>query len=625
MFGGVQRRSLPILLLPRPAKRAVAIAVDIALCAAALWLALLLRYGYTVELKGGPFLAFVVSSALALAVFHVFGLYRLVFRYSGWHAVRSIAMAVALYGFFFAIITIFWRFDTVPRTVGVIQPILMFFFVSGSRLLVRLLLGDDYKARVGVNLQKRVLIYGAGDAGRQLARSLVRSHLFQVVCFVDDDPEIHNRWVDGVKIFLPSQLKELAESRQIEEVWLAIPSIERQKQKDILLRLSEVRVQVRVLPSIGDISMGRVSINDLRSVEIADILARAPVDPDPDLMQLTIRNKVVLVTGAGGSIGSELCRQISQHAPKSLILLDHAEPALYQIEMELRKRYPDNSFRPVLSSLLDEKSLSRLFEAESIDTVYHAAAYKHVPLVEHNVKAGLLNNVMGTFSIAQQAAAAGVERFILVSTDKAVRPPNVMGATKRLAEVCLQGLAAENSNTVFSMVRFGNVLGSSGSVVPLFSQQIAEGGPVTLTDNRVTRYFMTIPEAAQLVVQAGAMAEGGEVFVLDMGEPVYILDLATRMIQLSGLRVKDEHDPDGDIEIKVTGLRPGEKLYEELLIDSDATQTAHPKIQMANERFMSHADFRHRMVELQKLFDDDASSAELKTFLKAVVPEYTPE
>ena len=603
----------------------MAIAVDVALCAAALWLALLLRYGYTVELKGGPFLAFVVSSAIALAVFHVFGLYRLVFRYSGWHAVRSIAMAVALYGFFFAIITIFWRFDTVPRTVGVIQPILMFFFVSGSRLLVRLLLGDDYKARVGVNLQKRVLIYGAGDAGRQLARSLVRSHLFQGVCVVDDDPKLNDRWVDGLKISLSSQVEELAESRQIDEVWLAIPSIDRNEQKDILLRLSAMRVQVRVLPSIHDISMGRVSVNDLRSVEIGDILGRASVDPDPDLMQLAVQDKVVLITGAGGSIGSELCRQISQYAPKSLILLDHSEPALYQIEMELRKRYPDNLFRPVLNSVLDEKSISRLFETENIDTVFHAAAYKHVPLVEHNVKAGLSNNVLGTFSIAQLAAATGVERFILVSTDKAVRPPNVMGATKRLAEVCLQGLAAENSKTVFSMVRFGNVLGSSGSVVPLFSQQIAEGGPVTLTSKGVTRYFMTIPEAAQLVVQAGAMAKGGEVFVLDMGEPVQILDLATKMIQLSGLRVKDEHHPDGDIEIKVMGLRPGEKLHEELLIESDSTQTAHPKIQMANEPFMSHADFRRNMIELQKLFEADASSVELKTFLKAVVPEYSPE
>jgi FlaA1/EpsC-like NDP-sugar epimerase len=486
---------------------------------------------------------------------------------------------------------------------------LLLLFVGASRALARVWLGDDYRSMLKRASRPKVLIYGAGNAGRQLAAAMANSHEMQVAGFLDDDDRLHRQMLNGQPIYNPADLDTLATTLNIRDVLLAMPSLSRRRRNEILSLIRSAQVAVRTLPSVTDLAQGKVSISDLRELDIDDLLGREPVTPNHILLAKNIVGKVVLVTGAGGSIGSELCRQILAVSPAKLLLIEQSEFALYGIHQELEEKLAalDGARPPVLVPLLasvqDDDRMHEIMSTWEPDTVYHAAAYKHVPLVEHNPVEGIKNNVFGTLRTAQAAIACGVSDFVLVSTDKAVRPTNIMGASKRLAEMVLQALAAEQRGTknvtTLSMVRFGNVLGSSGSVVPKFRQQIRDGGPITLTHPDITRFFMTIPEASQLVIQAGAMGRGGDVFVLDMGEPIRIADLARRMIELSGLTVKDEGNPDGDIEIEITGLRPGEKLFEELLIGDNPEGTSHPRILRAREDFLPWQELEPKLKALE--------------------------
>lgn len=608
--------AIHVLALPRMAKRSIVILLDINLCLLAVWLSYYLRLGEFIsfslhaEAGIGASWAAVVSVTLALPLFIVSGLYRAIFRYSGWPALLAVARAVGIYGLIYASIFTVISVTGVPRTVGIIQPILLLLLVGTSRALARVWLSDNYASILKRISRPKVLIYGAGKTGRQLATAMANNHEMQVAGFLDDDERLHGHIINGQPIFNPADLEKLVSTLNIRHVLLAMPNMTRKRRNEILRKIQVIHVAVRTLPSLTDLAQGRVSISDLRELDIDDLLGRESVSPNHILLAKNIIGKVVLVTGAGGSIGSELCRQIFAVNPAKLLLIEQSEFALYAIHQELEKRLAERTnltqtdVVPLLASVQDGDRMHEIMSTWHPDTVYHAAAYKHVPLVEHNPAAGIKNNVFGTLCTAQAATENGVSDFVLISTDKAVRPTNVMGASKRLAEMVLQALAAtqldapKKSRTRFSMVRFGNVLDSSGSVVPKFRQQIRDGGPITLTHPEVTRYFMTIPEAAQLVIQAGAMAKGGDVFVLDMGLSVKIIDLARRMIELSGLTLKDEQNPDGDIEIQITGLRPGEKLYEELLIGDNPEQTTHSKIIKAQEQFIA---FRDLKVQLQTL------------------------
>lgn len=536
----------------------------------------------------------------------------------------TIARAMAVYGVLYAAVFTAYGFQGIPRTVGILQPILLFLAVSGSRLLVRFWLGGLYRNILRRSELPKALIYGAGTAGMQLASALQNSHELRVVGYLDDDVHLQGHSLNGLPVNAPEDLPELVESLQIRDVLLAIPSAGRQRRSEILKMLGEVHVVVRTLPSVAELAQGKVSISDLREPDVEDLLGRVPVVPDSVLLGRNIAGKTVLVTGAGGSIGSELCRQILGSGPRFLLLVEQSEFALYQIHQELQAIVPDGTgLVPLLGSVCDARRMRGIMTAWRPETIYHAAAYKHVPLVEHNPAEGIRNNVFGTLTAAQVAQEEGVADFVLISTDKAVRPTNIMGASKRLAELVLQAMAADASGTQFTMVRFGNVLGSSGSVVPLFRQQIRDGGPITLTDSEVTRFFMTIPEAAQLVIQAGAMAHGGDVFVLDMGEPVRIGDLARRMVELSGLSVRDEANPEGDIEIRVTGLRPGEKLYEELLIGNNPQPTVHPRIMKAQEDYLPWPVLERKLAALGAALDANDVTA-IRDLLQEAVSGYQP-
>lgn len=579
--------SNPILGLPRYLKRMIALAVDIGLCVFCTWFALYLRLGEWVALSGAQAPATLASPIIALPIFISFGLYRAIFRYAGRAVITKAAQAVAVYGIIYAAIFTAYGFEGIPRTLGLIQPLLLLIAVVTSRALAGYWLGGGYRTILERNVQPHVLVYGAGVAGRQLAAAIASSKQMQVAGFLDDDKRLHFNALDGLTIFPPAQLEALVRRFAVRDVLLAIPSASQRRKNEIIQLVSQSGVQVRTLPSMVDIASGQIQVSDLRAIEIEDLLSREVVPPDNRLFAKTITGKTVLVTGAGGSIGSELCRQILTAAPSRLLLVELSEYALYNIDGELRAQARAGALQteiiPLLGSVTDRRRIQCIMDGWQPNTVYHAAAYKHVPLVEHNAIEGVSNNVLGTFCVAEAARACGAEHFVLISTDKAVRPTNVMGASKRLAEMVLQAMARQGGGTCFAMVRFGNVLGSSGSVVPLFRTQIAAGGPITITDRRVTRFFMTIREAAQLVIQAAAMARGGEVFVLEMGEPVRILDLARNMIRLSGRSLSGDGTDDGDIEIVEIGLRPGEKLYEEILIGADPQPTGHPRILKANE------------------------------------------
>lgn len=615
-----------MLALPRWAKRFIVSAVDVGLCVLTVWLAFYLRLGQFVTLSGNVALAVVVSVGIALPTFIVFGLYRAIFRFSGWPALLAVARAAVVYGLIYACIFTLIGFQDIPRTLGIIQPILLLLFVGASRSFARLWLGDHYRKIIKHASRPKVLIYGAGKTGRQLVAAMANSHEMQVVGFLDDDDRLQGNVLNGQPVYSPTDLINLTTTLNVSNVFLAMPSISRKRRNAILSHIRSAHVLVRTLPSMNDLAQGRVNVSDLRELELDDLLGRESVVPNPSLLTKNITNKVVLVTGSGGSIGSELCRQILEIKPCKLLLIEQSEFALYAIHQELESKLMGRSTAivPLLANVQDVERMREIFSTWTPDTVYHAAAYKHVPLVEHNPAEGIKNNVLGTLRTAKIAAEVGVADFVLISTDKAVRPTNVMGASKRLAEMVLQALAVENiSTTNFTMVRFGNVLGSSGSVVPKFRQQIRDGGPITLTHADVTRYFMTIPEAAQLVIQAGAMSKGGDVFVLDMGESVKIIDLARRMIELSGLTVKDDHNPDGDIEIETTGLRPGEKLYEELLIGDNPQPTSHARIMKAQEEFMPWRELETKLRDLEfALSLNDVN--EIQSIMKKLVSGYLP-
>ena len=621
----------PLLALPRFAKRILVLLVDMGLCIVTLWLAYYLRLGEFISIAGksewasGAVWASVSAIALALPIFIVSGLYRAIFRYSGWPALMTVARAVAVYGLLYATIFTAVGVSGVPRTIGIIQPILLLLLVGASRALARVWLGDQYASILQRSSRPKALIYGAGSTGRQLAAAMANSHEIQVIGFVDDDDRLHGHVLNGQPIYNPDDMGNLVSTLNISDVLLAMPGLSRHRRNEILRKVSTARVAVRTLPSMNDLAQGKVSVSDLRDLDIDDLLGRESVAPNHILLTKNILRKVVLVTGAGGSIGSELCRQILQIGPSKLLLIEQSEFALYSIHQELEEKFlsHDTVLVPLLASVQDPERMREIMSTWHPDTVYHAAAYKHVPLVEHNPAAGIKNNVMGTLHTAQAAAENGVTDFVLISTDKAVRPTNVMGASKRLAEMVLQALAPIKTGTKFCMVRFGNVLGSSGSVVPKFRQQIREGGPVSLTHPDVTRYFMTIPEAAQLVIQAGAMAKGGDVFVLDMGQPVKIMDLAKRMVELSGLTIKDEHHPDGDIAIEVTGLRPGEKLFEELLIGNDPQATIHTCIMKAHEEFIPWSQFEAKLNALEVALNVNDVGV-IRWMMKQLVAGYVP-
>lgn len=639
-----------LLNLPRSVKRGLVMFCDVLICGFSVWLALGLRLDQWGYLHGKQWMVFAAAIGFSFPLFIAFGLYRAIFRYVGSAAFVSITRVFIIYTvIFFSIFTII-GVDDVPRSIGVIQPILLFIGIGASRYFVRYWLGSiNSVQKTFYRAQPIALIYGAGSAGRQLASGLTSTKEMLVKGFIDDDPRLQGSTVNGISVHPNHALQDLIRRLDVTDVLLAIPSVSQARRSEIISSLNGCGVRVRTLPGLNDLVFGRIRVSDLHDLDMNDLLGRAVVPPEVSLLEKNIRDQVVLVTGAGGSIGSELCRQIIKFSPKSLVLIDSSEHSLYLIYEELKKTLVAFEYDrltavgddqasdpfsvspiklvPCLASVRDGDLLLKIFRTHQPATVFHAAAYKHVPLVEQNPAEGIRNNVFGTFTCAQVSLECGVSNFILVSTDKAVRPTNVMGASKRIAELVLQAMAEVSAKgdhlTNFSMVRFGNVLGSSGSVAPLFSAQIAAGGPITLTHSEVTRYFMTIPEAAQLVIQSSSMAVGGDVFVLDMGEPVRIYDLAVKMIYLSGLLVRDEAHPHGDIEIKVTGLRPGEKLYEELLIGDNPKSTAHPKIMKAHEEYLSWEDLQQELENLNVALDT-CDEKLIRIMLKKLVPGYQP-
>lgn len=612
----------PLFALPRGLKRAMVATIDAALCALTIWIAYYLRLGYFVTLAGRPSLAVALSIALALPAFYVAGLYHMAFRRASSQMIPAAALACAAYGLCYATVIAAYAFNDIPRTIGIVQPILLFLAVCGVRLTVGYVLGGQMQRRTEAKPRRRVLIYGAGSSGRQLAAAMSDSREANVIGFIDDDRSISGTRIHRLRVYPSDDLEALVDARGVDDILLALPSASRQRRNEIISNLRSLPVSVRTLPGLMDLAHGRVEAGDLRELTIEDLLSRDPVEPEMEAVRRKVQGKTVLVTGAGGSIGSELCRQLVAAAPARMLLLEQSEFALYTIHRNLNE-VSEVDVVPLLGSVTDGFRVAQILRAWRPEIVFHAAAYKHVPLVEHNPLDGLRNNAIGTRRVAELAVEFGVGDFILVSTDKAVRPTNIMGATKRLAELILQGLAGENTSTCFSMVRFGNVLGSSGSVVPLFREQIRQGGPITITHRDITRYFMTIPEAAQLVVQACAMASGGEVFVLDMGEPVRIIDLARNMVELSGLTIRSQADPDGDIEIVIVGMRPGEKLHEELLIGNDPQATAHPRIMMASEHHIPWPILRTELDRLEHIIGRGEVDA-ARTLLCELVGEFKP-
>jgi FlaA1/EpsC-like NDP-sugar epimerase len=601
-----------LLSLPRPAKRAIALTVDAILCALCVHIAFFLRTNSWADPFGPMLYPVIISISLALPIFVISGLYRAIFRYSGGTALLAIAKAVAIYATPFATIYSVIGFPSVPRTIGLIQPILLVMFVAGSRGLVSQVLGKAYVNAVAKADMPQLLIYGAGASGRQLASALNVSGQVNVVGFLDDDPTLWKATINGLRVYSPDRISNLVERHNVTDILLAINKASRNQRSAIIALLKGSGLHVRTMPGVDQLARGIVSLGDMRDLDIEDLLGRDPIPPNAELLARNVTGKVVMVTGAGGSIGSEICRQVARLRPDVLLMVEASEYGLYAIHQELQRDQEDGianagALVPLLANIRDRSRIDEILAAWKPHSIYHAAAYKHVPLVEHNLLEGVLNNVFGTLNLALAANESAVESFVLISTDKAVRPTNVMGATKRLSEIILQALHDRGTTTKFSMVRFGNVLGSSGSVVPLFRRQLASGGPLTVTNAEMTRYFMTIPEAAQLVIQAGAMANGGDVFVLDMGEPVKIIDLARSMIELSGLKVRESGSDDGDIAIEIVGMRPGEKLYEELLIGNDPLQSAHPRILRAQEPLIVWSD-------LEKLLDH------LKTRIEARDP-----
>lgn len=654
MYDGVMDKLRTLLLgLPRRQKRLIQVSADVVLVWAALWLAFLVRLG--IDDMVNPLIVhswlFLSAPVVAIPLFIRFGMYRAVMRYFGNDALIAIIKAVSLSSLILGVI-VYWysnHQNIVPRSIIFNYWWLSLIMVGGLRLAMRqYFLGDWFAAVQHVPFTNRddglprVAIFGAGAAGNQLVAALRMGRIMRPVAFIDDDKSIAGRVISGLQVYRPKHIQQMIDETGAQEILLAIPSASRGRRREILGFLEGFPLHVRSVPGFMDLASGRVKVDDIQEVDIADLLGRDAVPAQDDLLEHCIKSQSVLVTGAGGSIGSELCRQILSSRPTTLLLFEHSEFNLYSIlsELELRISRESLSVRllPILGSVRNQDKLLDVMKTWHVDTVYHAAAYKHVPMVEHNIAEGVLNNVIGTLNTAQAALQAGVSNFVLISTDKAVRPTNVMGSTKRLAELTLQALSRELApvlfgdstnvsrvnKTRFTMVRFGNVLGSSGSVIPLFHSQIKSGGPLTVTHPKITRYFMTIPEAAQLVIQAGSMGQGGDVFVLDMGEPVKIVELAEKMIHLSGLSVRSDKNIHGDISIAFTGLRPGEKLYEELLIGDNVTVTQHPMIMSANEDHLPWDVLKVRLTDLLSAVDQHDYSR-VRQLLRETVSGYTPD
>jgi len=612
-----------ILNLPRFAKKIIAIIVDLNLCVLCTWFAFYLRLDEFILIRGAGLTAAMVSVAFALPVFWLLGLYRTIFRYSGLSIMFSVSIALLVYGFLYFSVFGVYGLKDIPRSIGILQPMLLFFAVVSSRLFVKYIFGSNYLFKDKFKFLKKILIYGAGSAGRQLVSALANSNELKVVGFLDDDDRLHGQVLQGHEIYSPLKIADLIESKEAQLVLLALPSISKPRRNEILKNLSNYSLQVQTLPTVTDIIHGRVSLSDVKDLDVDDILNRDQVLPNTELLSKNITSKIVLVTGAGGSIGSELSRQIVKQNPEKLLLLEINEFALYKIYEELKIANNNLRIIPLLVNAQDQNKINEIFKTFKVDTIYHAAAYKHVPLVEENISESVKNNVFVTLAVVKAALSQSVENFVLISSDKAVRPTNIMGASKRLAELCVQGLYqnTKNNKTKMSIVRFGNVLESSGSVIPKFKKQIKDGGPITLTHPDVTRYFMTLTEASQLVIQSGAMSEDCAVFVLDMGESVKIKDLIFRIVKLSGLSVKDENNKEGDIEIKIIGLRPGEKLYEELLLGDNPQKTEHPKIQKTQDPFIPFNQLEVDLNNLKTLLDHN-KVFEVKELLTKIVKTY---
>lgn len=617
----------PILKLPIPLRRALLVLGDTLAVLVAVWAAFAIRLGeWWPELLQDVVWLFPLAVIILIPAFALAGLYRPILRYADETLLHAIVLGASAGILLMMAVWVFLRQGIVPRSSWLIAWLVLVALVGGGRLLLRRYLRRRFRLSAP---RTPVVIYGAGEAGAQLVQALRYSTEFEPVAFVDDNTRLQGSVILGLKVRAPSRLPRLIARHEAGLILLALPSASHRRRREILEALAGLPVRVMALPTLGELTSGARRIDEFREIEVEDILGRDSVQPNLALLRVRVHGKVVLVTGAGGSIGSELCRQILPLRPRRLVLFERSEYALYVIEQELQAMsgnmgLPLVELIPLLGSVVHRRRLQMVMERFGVETVYHAAAYKHVPIVEHNPIEGVCNNVFGTWYAAEAALAAGVETFVLISSDKAVRPTNVMGATKRLAELILQGLSSAGGATRLCMVRFGNVLDSSGSVVPLFREQIRRGGPVTVTHPDVERYFMTIPEAAQLVIQASALAQGGEVFLLDMGEPVRILDLARRMIRLSGLTVRDDAQPEGDIEIQFTGLRSGEKLREELLIGSDDLSTEHPMIRRAREGHPPWAAIQEGLDRLDTAAHDFDYPI-VRAILQELVTEYQPE
>ena len=618
----MKKLSKSILSMHRYSKRIIAIITDLGLCVLCTWLAYTIRLEELILFENFNFLPSLISIFMAIPIFWLFGLYRTIFRYTGLEIIFNILASSFVYGLFYFLVIGVYGISEVPRSIGILQPMLLFFGIISSRLGIKYLLTANYNLNKNFN-KKNVLVYGAGESGRQLVIALENSPEFKVAGFLDDNKQLHRQFVLGKNVYSFIDLDNLVKTKNISLVFLALPSISRSRRNQIIEHLNQYKLTVKTLPSISEIVDGRITISDIKDLNVDDLLNREEVKPDIELLNKNINSKIVLVTGAGGSIGSELCRQIIKLRPKNLLLLELNEFALYKIYEELQSFNKNLKIVSLLVDAKHQKKLETIFEIFKVDTVYHAAAYKHVPLVEENICEGVNNNVFSTLAVAKASVEKKVSNLVLISSDKAVRPTNIMGASKRLSELCMQGIYNHSKDiiTKFSIVRFGNVLESSGSVIPKFKKQIKEGGPVTLTHKDVARYFMTVTEAAQLVIQAGAMGKYSEVFVLDMGESVKIIDLIHKMIKLSGFNVKDDKNQNGDIEVKIIGLRPGEKLYEELLIGNNPQKTHHKRIQKAQDSFIPFDKLKLDLDNLSTLLSNN-NVLEVKRTLTRLLPSY---
>ena len=635
-----------IINLSRSYKRLIIVFIDSILLIFVLWASYSIRLDLWYYPKDDTLRLILAAPIIGIPIFSKLGLYKSVIRHIDFKSLWHILVAVTIYALFWGLLSFFAQGDFAgkrgfiieifPRSVIIINWLLSILVIIGIRVVARFILSEHVKFSFFNNKSKinldnlddgksKVLIYGAGSAGVQLASALSTSSELVPVGFIDDNKDLEGNNISGLNVHSVNNIEDLINKLNVDEVLIAMPSASRSDRFNIIDKLERYPVMVRTLPGLTEIAQGKVKIDDLLQVSIKDLLGRKSVEPNEMLLGKNITNKTVVVTGAGGSIGSELCRQIVFLKPKALILFEINELALYSIDKELTN-LNINLFKiyPILGSVNNKERLKTMFEHFDVDTVYHAAAYKHVPMVELNNTEGVNNNIFGTHNCALASIDAGVKNFVLISTDKAVRPTNIMGTTKRVAELILQAFAVSQNKTTFCMVRFGNVLGSSGSVIPLFKKQIIEGGPVTVTDKNIIRYFMTVTEAVELTIQAGAMGTGGDVFVLDMGKPVKIKELAEKLIRLSGLKVKDENHPEGDVEIKYSGLRPGEKLYEELLIGDNVSETENPLIMRAKEDMYSLDELKKLLDEL-RISNDNSDYENTRNNLKKIVPGFNPE